>query len=166
MRNTRARRALYRRTGLFHHVTNAARQLMEAMRLQASDFAYAVFHQPNAKFPIKAGEELGFTRAQMKTGLLVNEIGNTYAGSSVIGLTAVLDEAEVGDRILMVSFGSGAGSDAFCLRVTNKRQTPNVPTTRDYIKRSNTRGLCDIHKIKRELQAQLTIGYWQLSYSC
>jgi hydroxymethylglutaryl-CoA synthase len=119
----------------FHHVTTAAHQLMETMRLQASDFAYAVFHQPNAKFPIKAGEELGFTRAQMKTGLLVNEIGNTYAGSSVIGLTAVLDEAEIGDRILMVSFGSGAGSDAFSLRVTNKRQTPNVPTTRDYIKR-------------------------------
>ena len=119
----------------FHHVTTAARQLMETMRLQASDFAYTVFHQPNAKFPIKAGEELGFTRAQMKTGLLVNEIGNTYAGSSVIGLTAVLDEAEIGDRILMVSFGSGAGSDAFSLRVTNKRQTPNVPTTRDYIKR-------------------------------
>jgi hydroxymethylglutaryl-CoA synthase len=119
----------------FHHVTNAARQLMETMRLQASDFAYAVFHQPNAKFPIKAGEELGFTRAQMKTGLLVNEIGNTYAGSSVIGLTAVLDEAEIGDRILVVSFGSGAGSDAFSLRVTQKRQTPNVPTTRDYIKR-------------------------------
>jgi hydroxymethylglutaryl-CoA synthase len=119
----------------FHHVTNAARQLMENMRLQASDFAYAVFHQPNAKFPIKAGEELGFTRAQMKTGLLVNEIGNTYAGSSVIGLTAVVDEAEIGDRILVVSFGSGAGSDAFSLRVTQKRQTPNVPTTRDYIKR-------------------------------
>jgi hydroxymethylglutaryl-CoA synthase len=119
----------------FHHITNAARQLMETMRLQASDFAYAVFHQPNAKFPIKAGEELGFTRAQMKTGLLVNEIGNTYAGSSVIGLTAVLDEAEIGDRILVVSFGSGAGSDAFSLRVTDKRQTPTVPTTRDYIKR-------------------------------
>ena len=119
----------------FQHVTNAAQQLMDGMRLQASDFAYAVFHQPNAKFPMKAGEALGFTRAQIKTGLLVNEIGNTYAGSSVIGLTAVLDEAEVGDRILLVSFGSGAGSDAFSLRVTNKRQAPHVPTTRDYIKR-------------------------------
>jgi hydroxymethylglutaryl-CoA synthase len=119
----------------FKHITSAAGQLMGELKLKASDFAYAVFHQPNAKFPLKAGEELGFTKEQLKAGLLVNEIGNTYAGAAVVGLTAVLDEAEVGDRILLVSFGSGAGSDAFCLRVVAQRQTPSVPTTRDYIKR-------------------------------
>ena len=52
---------------------------------------------------------LGFTQEQIKTGLLVPVIGNTYAGSSLIGLTAILDVAKPGDRILMVSFGSGAG---------------------------------------------------------
>ena len=119
----------------FHHVTSAAGQLMESMKLRASDFAYAVFHQPNPKFPIKAGEMLGFTEEQMRAGLLVNDIGNTYAGSSVIGLTAVLDQAEVGDRILLVSFGSGAGSDAFCIRMANKRDFSGIPTTREYVQR-------------------------------
>ena len=119
----------------FEHVGAAASQLMNAMKLQASDFAYAVFHQPNPKFPLKVGEDLGFRKEQLSTGMIVNDIGNTYAGSSVIGLTAILDEAHIGDRILLVSFGSGAGSDAFCLRVTAKRQSPNIPTTRDYVKR-------------------------------
>jgi len=132
----------------FHHVTNAAGQLMESMKLRASDFAYAVFHQPNPKFPLKAGEELGFTKEQLKAGLLVNEIGNTYAGSSVIGLTAVLDQAEVGDRILLVSFGSGAGSDAFCIRVTNKRDFAGIPTTREYVQRRKVIDYATYAKLK------------------
>jgi len=132
----------------FHHIQGSASQLMESMNLRASDFAYAVFHQPNPKFPLKVGEMLGFSPEQLRAGMLVNEIGNTYAGSSMIGLTAVLDEAEVGDRVLLVSFGSGAGSDAFCLRVTAKRQTPNVPTTRDYIRRRQPVDYAEYSRLK------------------
>jgi hydroxymethylglutaryl-CoA synthase len=80
---------------------------------------------------------LGFKPEQYKTGLLVNDIGNTYAGSSLIGLTAILDVARPGDRVLEVSFGSGAGSDAFSLRVTDRitdRQN-RAPKTRDYVNR-------------------------------
>ena len=87
---------------------------------QRKIITYAVFHQPNTKFPQKAGATLGFKPEQIKPGLLVPVIGNTYAGSSLIGLTAILDIAKPGDRILMVSYGSGAGSDAFSLIVTEK----------------------------------------------
>jgi hydroxymethylglutaryl-CoA synthase len=120
----------------FHHITSAARELLEQTHLTAQDFTYAVFHQPNAKFPLKVGEDLGFKRSQIEPGLLVNEIGNTYAGSSMIGLTAVLDIAKPGDRILLVSFGSGAGSDAFSLRVVRSHEDNGAPTTLNYVKRA------------------------------
>jgi hydroxymethylglutaryl-CoA synthase len=69
--------------------------------------------------------------------LLVDEIGNTYAGSSMTGLTAVFEVAEPGDRILLVSFGSGAGSDALALRTSEALLARRglAPTIRTYIER-------------------------------
>jgi hydroxymethylglutaryl-CoA synthase len=121
----------------FEHTTQAAQRLMSEMGTGPEDYQYVVFHQPNAKFPVRLGESLGFRREQMQAGLLVSQIGNTYAGSSLIGLSAVLDEAHPGDRILMVSFGSGAGSDAFSIRVTGKiaDAQDRAPKTADYIAR-------------------------------
>jgi hydroxymethylglutaryl-CoA synthase len=121
----------------FKHIEAAARALMEATGTGPSDFAHAVFHQPNTKFPQRVAKTLGFSTEQIRTGLLVPVIGNTYAGSALVGLTAILDAAEPGQRILVVSFGSGAGSDAFCLRTTGVllERRGRAPTTRDYIER-------------------------------
>ena len=121
----------------FKHVTAAAESIMESLGTTASDYRYAVFHQPNAKFPERVAATLGFKPAQIETGQLVAVIGNTYAGSALIGLTAILDVAEAGDRILLVSYGSGAGSDAFSMRVTDRLPAKRglAPSTRDYIER-------------------------------
>jgi hydroxymethylglutaryl-CoA synthase len=83
------------------------------------DYTYAIFHQPNGKFPVNVAKKLGFTMDQVKQGLLVPYIGNTYSGASMIGLASVLDVAKPGDRIFMTSYGSGAGSDGFDMTVTN-----------------------------------------------
>jgi hydroxymethylglutaryl-CoA synthase len=121
----------------FNHTLSAAGTLMKMMGTKASDYTYAVFHQPNVKFPERAAKQLGFNDAQIKHGLLAGEIGNVYAGSCLLGLTATLDVAQPGDRILCVSYGSGAGSDAFDIRVTDlitERQN-RATKTRDYIAR-------------------------------
>jgi hydroxymethylglutaryl-CoA synthase len=101
----------------FYHIENSVKTLFNETGHKPSDFKYAVFHQPNPRFPVEVAARLGFTMDQIKTGLLNPLIGNTYAGSSPIGLAAVLDEASPGDKILLASFGSGAGSDAFCIEV-------------------------------------------------
>lgn len=121
----------------FNHTLSSARALMEMMGTQASDYTYAVFHQPNVKFPSRAAQMLGFSEEQIKPGLLAGEIGNVYSGSCMTGLTAILDIAKPGDRILMVSYGSGAGSDSFDLVVTDRIEAARhrAPSTRDYINR-------------------------------
>lgn len=104
----------------FHHTLSAAKAIMEKAGKKPEDFAYAVFHQPNGKFPMIAAQKLGFKPEQWQAGRLSPTLGNTYSGASPLGLAAILDQAKPEDRILMVSFGSGAGSDAFIYRVTSE----------------------------------------------
>ena len=121
----------------FKHVLASAEQLMKELGTTPQDYAAAVFHQPNPKFPERAARLLGFKPAQTRAGLLCPVVGNTYAGSSMLGLTAILDEARPGDRLLLVSFGSGAGSDAFSLRVTDliDDRRSRAPYTQAYVAR-------------------------------
>src|SRR5512134_1357566 len=121
----------------FKHITEAATYLMEAYGTTARDYKWAIFHQPNTKFPQRVAGQLGFSKEQIEPGLLVPVIGNTYAGAALIGLTATLDIARPGDRILIVSFGSGAGSDAFDITVTDKviERAGRATKTQEYIAR-------------------------------
>lgn len=121
----------------FKHILAAAHQLLESLGAGPGDYAAAVFHQPNTKFPEQVARTLGFKLEQTRTGLLCSVVGNAYASSALLGLTAILDEAQPGDRILLVSYGSGAGSDAISLRVTDKIEEcqDRAPYTRTYIER-------------------------------
>ena len=126
-------RHLYRFTGepaYFHHIISSVSGLFEQYGYKPSDFKYAVFHQPNYKFPVRVAAKLGFNKDQIKPGLVVALVGNTYSGSSLLGFASTLDVAEPGDRILLASFGSGAGSDAMVFEVTDlieeRRMSPPV----------------------------------------
>jgi len=122
----------------FKHVMGAAQGLLAKAKMKPSDFDYVVFHQPNGKFPLRVGEMLGFERKQIDPGWLVPRLGNTYSGSSPLGLTATLDIAKPGNMILIVSYGSGAGSDAFVFRVTDRIDQVRelAPKTRDLLDRN------------------------------
>ena len=104
----------------FKHVTSCATNCMKCAGSKPEDYDYAIFHQPNGKFPINVAKKLGFTFNQIKQGLIVPFIGNTYSGASLVGLASVLDVAKPGDRIFLTSYGSGAGSDGFDMTVTDK----------------------------------------------
>lgn len=120
----------------FKHVVTCAKNLMEKVKATAKDYNYVVFHQPNGKFPIRAGKMLGFSFEQLEKGLLSPRIGNTYSGATMLGLASILDIAKPGERILVVSYGSGAGSDAFDITVTKEIENLNkdVPKVEDMIK--------------------------------
>jgi len=121
----------------FHQIMSSTKRLLNDLGRTPQDYTYAVFHQPNAKFPQVAAKRLGFSDAQIAPGLLSPQIGNTYSAAALMGLCAVLDIAKPGDTIFVASYGSGAGSDAYSLVVTDailERQN-RAPRTSAYVAR-------------------------------
>lgn len=121
----------------FHHIVSAARQLMDEDGYSLEEMDYVVFHQPNVRFPIAAAKLLGVDLEKVKPGLITGFVGNTYAACSLLGLVRVLDHARPGQRILLVSFGSGAGSDAYVIRVLDgiEEKRKLAPTLDSFINR-------------------------------
>ncbi|RLI98296.1 MAG: hydroxymethylglutaryl-CoA synthase [Candidatus Aenigmatarchaeota archaeon] len=138
----------------FKHVISATKLMMDKVSMEAKDFDYAVLHMPNGKFPARAAKMLGFNMEQMEQGLVVKKIGNCYSGSSPLGLSAVLDIAKPGDRIIMTSYGSGAGSDSFVMTVTDKilERRDLAPKTDDYINRKENIDYGTYVKLRRKLK--------------
>jgi len=121
----------------FGTVRSAAEKLLHDLGAKPSDFTYAVFHQPNTRFPQTVARQLGFTPQQIAPGLLSPKIGNAYSAAALLGLCAILDVAQPGDTIFVTTYGSGAGSDAYALRVTDALpdRRDRAPLTAAYLAR-------------------------------
>ncbi|MEK6837058.1 MAG: hydroxymethylglutaryl-CoA synthase [Nanoarchaeota archaeon] len=118
----------------FRHLVDCTRLLMKKAKVSVKDISHVAFHTPNGKFPLRAGKILGFSDRQLESNLIVAKIGNTYSAASMLVLTDILDRAKPNERILLTSFGSGAGSDSFLFKVTNNiKKLKQAKTTRQYI---------------------------------
>ena len=104
------------------NVTRAASAVMKRLGRKPEDYAHVVIQQPDARAPASAAAKLGFQDAQLAAGLVSVNLGDLGAASAPMGLAAALEASKVGDRLLVVSYGSGAGSDALSFRVVSDRK--------------------------------------------
>jgi hydroxymethylglutaryl-CoA synthase len=132
----------------FAHVTGAALRLFKKSKCKPKDITDCVFHMPNAGFPRDVAKRLGFSSEQLRKSLVVDDIGNPYSASSLLGFSAVLDKSKPGDNIFMVSYGSGAGSDAFLWRVNKE-----IVHIQDFRKKNK---LCVQDQIKNKIYIDYT----------
>jgi len=98
-------------------LTEAVDGLMKKTNLAPSDFARAVFYAPDARRHNDMAKKLGFDGRQVQDGMF-NVLGNTGAALALMLLTAALEEAKPGERILLAGYGSGA--NAILLQATDE----------------------------------------------
>jgi len=121
--------------GIDEHTVKAAKSLFNKMKYEPKDFQYAVFQQPFVSTAYSLGRKLGFSQEQVTPGIYANVIGDAGSASTLLGLGKVLDTAKPGERILVVSYGFGAGSDAIILKVTDniEKVQRNTNTLQDIL---------------------------------
>ncbi|MDO8487993.1 MAG: hydroxymethylglutaryl-CoA synthase [bacterium] len=93
-------------------------KLLTASRLKPEEFDFVILHSPNIKFPDLVAKKFRFRDQALVHRELFPQVKNAYAGSAPLGLCWALTKAKTGDRILVVSYGSGAGSDGFIFEVS------------------------------------------------
>ncbi|MFC2008102.1 hydroxymethylglutaryl-CoA synthase [Chloroflexota bacterium] len=123
--------------GYRRYTKEAVEGYMKRFGCKPSDFTYVAISQPDGRLPLETSKEIGFDEQQIKPGLIATEIGDCGSASSLLSLEAILDQAKSDERILLISYGFGAGCDVLGLRTTNlleaSRQRKTYPSVKELI---------------------------------
>ncbi|HEX9907742.1 MAG TPA: hydroxymethylglutaryl-CoA synthase [Thermoplasmata archaeon] len=119
-------------SSLLTNTMRAGTALMKQLGRKPEEFNHIVIQQPDARVPATVGARMNFTDSQMAAGLTSKMLGDMGAASVPVSLVAVLDAAKVGDTIMVISYGSGAGSDAISFKkISDRRADPTFQAEAD-----------------------------------
>ena len=117
----------FAQSSLMRTTTRAASALLKKLGAKPEDYAFVAIQQPDVRTPGAVAKKLGFTDEQLAGGMVADEMGDLGAASVPISLAAAFDRAKPGDRIMALSYGSGAASDAVSFKmVAETKSAPSV----------------------------------------
>lgn len=105
--------------GLLDHVVPAGIELFEKTGLKPEDFSKFAVPQKTGLRPLMTMGKLDLEMMQVLPFVLTSQIGDCGAAGVLLSLAHILDFAETGERIGVIDYGCGAGSDAWSLLCTD-----------------------------------------------
>ncbi len=133
--------------GFEQFVPEAVKGLLAKTRLTMKDFAKVVYPCHYAAARGSLNKKLGITPEQDQSNFQA-EIGESGTPHSLVMLVAALENANPGDKIMVVSFGSGC--DAICFQVTE-----------NILKKSGARGISGSLANKAALDNYTKLLVWR-----
>jgi 3-hydroxy-3-methylglutaryl CoA synthase len=106
--------------GMENNVTGAWESLNRLQAYSPDSFKYLVIQQDDGRVPFRIGQKLGFSKDQISPGIIADQLGDCGSASTLISLAKVINEAGSAEKIAVLSYGPGAGSDALVLRTTEE----------------------------------------------
>src|SRR5262249_4389064 len=97
-------------------MAEAARRLFAETGVASTAIRRAAVYAPDARLAVPVLRSLGLDESALPRWPPLSQVGNTGVATPILALAACLEEAEPGDRILVVGYGSGA--DALLFEVT------------------------------------------------
>lgn len=110
-----------REFGYIKHVIGAGKEFAERGGRKPGEYDHVVVPYVDDRLVAAVGKELGLKPAQVAASSTVKDVGDAGAASALLGLAAVLDSANAGEKIMMASYGSGT-SDVVGLTVGDGRR--------------------------------------------
>jgi hydroxymethylglutaryl-CoA synthase len=106
--------------GMRNHMLGAWTGLASPISADPAVLQYLVTQQSNPKSSFQMAKDLGFSPEQVQPGIISDRLGDCGSAAPFLGLAQVLDQAKGGVKIALVSYGAGAGSDAFLIETADK----------------------------------------------
>jgi len=113
----------YEEGSLLTNTLKSGNAILKMLNRKPEEYQHVVIQQPDARVPSTVAARMGFTDVQLVAGLVSKSVGDLGAASTAVGLAAALDAAKMGDKIMVISYGSGAASDALSLKVVSDRKS-------------------------------------------
>ncbi len=109
--------------------------LLKKLGKNPNDVKFLAIHQTDVREAMRAADACGFAASQLNPGIVAPKIGDSGASSALLGLNAILDKAETGDRVLVTSYGSGSGSNtiSFLVEEELEKKRMRAPLLEYYI---------------------------------
>lgn len=103
--------------GYRRQVVAAVKLALDRLGTSIGDYRHVILPWPAPAYPALAAKALGVSRKQMSAAdQLIECAGDIGTAGPLVGLVAALEDAEPGDRVLVVAYGNG-GADAMSLTV-------------------------------------------------